>query len=142
MSNKSNATDEIVSQFFGAIRILKHKLDLTSPIFHLPIAQLETLRFIGEKKQVSMKEVADCLAITPPSVTVLINNLVTLGFIQRQSQKNDRRTIHLLLTKKGADAMDKSMEQRCKIFKKLLGKLNSREQLQLVNILEKMNVNK
>ncbi len=136
---KKNKTDEIVSEFFSAFRALKHKLDLSSPLFHLPIAQMETLRFLAEKKHVLMKELADFLAITPPSVTVLVNNLVFLEFAQRHSDTTDRRTVRLSLTKKGRDILDKATKQRCQVFKRLLSRINPQEQIKLLRILKKMN---
>ena len=60
-----NSTEKIVSLFFSVSRSLKHKLDLSSPFFQLPLAHTETLRLISEQKRVPMKQVADFLAIRP-----------------------------------------------------------------------------
>lgn len=135
---KNNKTDEIASLFFSAFRALKQKTDLNNPLYNLPMAHVETLRFIEEKKQSTMKEVADFLAITPPSATVLINNLVVAGFITRKSSSSDRRTVHLQLTKKGDGVLQKGIKQRCGIFKHLLDNLSVREQLDFLKILKKM----
>lgn len=135
---QTNPAEKIVSLFFSVSRNIKHKLDLSSPFFQLPLAHTETLRLINEKKQVSMKQVADFLAITPPSATVLINHLAKSGYLQRSSDKNDRRTVYLTLTKKGEAVMQKMILDRCKIFKKLLSKANAKEQLELLNILTKL----
>jgi len=136
---QKNSTDEIVSRFFSASRALKHKLDSASPIFQLPTAQVETLRLIAEKKQILMKEAADFLSITPPSATVLVNKLVGLGLVERRSDKNDRRTVHLTLTSKGSRAVEKAILERCQIFKKLLGKLTKQQQMQFLIILKQMS---
>ena len=138
---KNNAPDEIMSLFFSSFRSLKQKLDMGNPIYHLPFAQVETLRFIGEKKQATMKETSDLLAITPPSTTVLVGNLVKLGFVLRTSDKKDRRNVHLRLTKKGGEILQKTINQRCKVFTKLLGNLSPKEQLEFINILKKMASN-
>jgi DNA-binding MarR family transcriptional regulator len=135
---KENTTDEIVSTFFNTFRVFKQKLDMRNPIYNMPLAHMEALRFIDEKKQVLMKEVADFLAITPPSATVLINNLVSSGFVQRGSSKNDRRTVHLSLTKKGAEVLQKGIKDRCVKFKKLLINLNQKEKSQFLHILKIM----
>ena len=85
-----------------------------------------------------MKEVASFLAITPPSATALINNLVGAGYVQRYLDKNDRRIVHLSLTGKGWLVLQKGVKERCKDLKKLIGNLSGTEQLQLLNILKKM----
>jgi len=135
---RDNSTDQIVSAFFNTFRVFKQQLDLNNPIFHLPLAQMEALRFIGEKKKVLMKEVADFLAITPPSATVLVNNLVSLGFVERGFDKNDRRTIRLSLTKKGSLILQKSIKERCKKLTKLLNNLSKKQQVELLDILQTM----
>ena len=135
---KDNPTDKIVSAFFNTFRVFKQKLDLKNPLFHLPLAQMEALRFIGEKNKAQMKAVADFLAITPPSATVLIGNLVSLGFIERSFDKKDRRTVHLSLTKKGSVILQKGIDERCQKLKRLLDNLSKKQQLELLNILQKM----
>jgi len=44
----------------------------------------------------------------------------------------------LTLTKKGETVMQKAVCDRCKIFKKLLGKITEKEQLELLKILTKL----
>src|SRR5579864_2961164 len=135
---KENTTDEIVSAFFNTFRVFKQKLDMSNPLYQMPLAHMEALRFIEENKQVLMKDVADFLAITPPSATVLINNLVALGYVQRGEDKNDRRIIRLSLTKKGVNVLQKSIKERCVKFKKLLKNLNKKDQMQFLHILKIM----
>src|SRR5579863_9419140 len=135
---KKQSPNEIVSALFSAFAMLKTRLTFKDPLFQMPLAQMETLRLIHENKKVVMKQVADFLAITPPSATVLVDNLAAAGYVQRNSDKNDRRTIHLSLTKKGSEVLQKGIKQRCKDLGKLLRNLSNKEQLELVNILQKM----
>ncbi len=139
---QKNTTEEIISLFFSTFRAFKHKLDLGSPMFQLPLAQTETLRLIAEKEKIPMKEIADFLAITPPSATAMINNLFRLGYIERSSNKADRRAIYLSLTKKGLSVLQKGAKQRCAVFTKLLDNLDKREQVEFLKLLKKMSVNK
>ena len=135
---KKNSPDKIVSALFSAFAMLKTRLNFKDPLFQLPLAQMETLRLIHENKRVVMKQVADFLAITPPSATVLVDNLAQAGYVQRNSDKKDRRTIHLSLTAKGSAVLQKGIKQRCIDLKKLIRNLNNNEQLELINILQKM----
>lgn len=134
-----STSDRIINSFFTTFRLFKQKLDWANPLYHLPLAQMEALRFVDEQKKVLMKDLADFLAITPPSATSLVNSLAGYGYIERHFDKNDRRTVHLSLTKKGQNALSKSLQERCKKFKKLLGNLSSKEQTEFLKILEKMS---
>lgn len=136
---QNNITQDILNYFYSTIRSFKHKLDYSNPIFHLPIAQMEALRIIGEKKKILMKEVADLMSVTPPSATSLINSLSEQGLVERSSDKNDRRTVHLTLTKHGADILQKGIKERCGQLQKLLKNLSLKEQKTLLNILQKMS---
>ena len=132
---------EIIHSFFGAFRAIKSQGNFASPLFQMPLAQMETLRFIGEREPVSMKEVADFLAITPPSATVMVNNLVDLGYAERSLGVKDRRVISLMLTKKGRQVLSRAVTERCRKMQKLLGRLNGKEQALLLNLLKKMSNN-
>lgn len=136
---QNNPTEKIMTLIFSASRNLKQKLVLKSPLYQLPLAHTETLRLINDKKQVSMKEVAGFLAITPPSATALVNHLVKVGYAQRIADKLDRRSVHLQLTTKGKEILLKSQAEHCKIFTNLLKKLDTKEHLELLNILTKLN---
>jgi MarR family 2-MHQ and catechol resistance regulon transcriptional repressor len=135
---RNNIPDQTVSLFFSASRALKHKLGLDNPLSRLPMAQMEALRFVRERVSAQMKQVAEFLDITPPSATALINHLAQSGLVKRTFDRKDRRTIHLTLTKKGRAVLDKGIKQRCKIFKLMLGNLNTKEQSEFIRILKKM----
>src|SRR6185437_9167990 len=127
--SKKQSPDEIVSALFTAFTQLKNRMGFSGALYQLPLAQIETLRLIGESKQILMKEVANFLAITPPSATVLIDNLQKAGYVQRLTDKHDRRAIHLSLTKKGSAVLQKSIQQRCKDLQKMLSNLSQRDKL-------------
>jgi MarR family transcriptional regulator, organic hydroperoxide resistance regulator len=131
-------SEEISSLFFSKGRILRQKLQIICPLANLSPTQLEVMRFIDEKKQAAMKKVAEFLAITPPSATVLVEHLAKMNLISRNENKNDRRAVFLTLTPKGKKMLRLIIKNRHKRFKQLLLNLNHEEQLSLLNILRKM----
>ncbi len=137
MDQKTN-TQEIVGAFLAVFRELKKKLSYGNPLFHLPLAQMEALRFIHEKKQPAMKEISDHFGITPPSATALVNHLVNLGYVARITNGLDRRGIYTSLTGKGRSTLNKASKQHCQRLEKLLSKLNQKEKQQFLTILNKM----
>ncbi|MBI5530002.1 MAG: winged helix-turn-helix transcriptional regulator [Candidatus Doudnabacteria bacterium] len=137
MNLKKN-TEEIVGAFLAVFRELKKKLSYGNPLFHLPLAQMEALRFVHETKQPAMKEISDHFGITPPSATALINHLVNLGYVTRIANGKDRRGIRISLTAKGLNIFNKASKQHCQRLEKLLSKLSEKEKQEFLKILNKM----
>ena len=96
-----------------------------------------TLRYIQEKSPL-MKEVADFLGITPPSATSLVNNLSADGFISREADKNDRRIVRIVITKKGHAYLDKSKKIVSAPMRESLMNLSDKEQREFEKILKKI----
>ena len=69
--------------------------DLTQQQFHY-------LQVIVRMKNPTLTELADELGLTKPTVTVLVNKLVEKGYVTRVKSDEDRRSIHLIINKKGA----------------------------------------
>ncbi len=61
------------------------------------------LHLLYAKESVTMKEIADFIHKTKPTVTVLINKLEKLGFVYRQKSELDSRIVYIKLTQKGEE---------------------------------------
>ena len=59
-----------------------------------------------EKPAISVSEISNLLQITPAGVTHLINPLEEKGFVQRLSDRSDRRIVRVGLTAKGTKTAD------------------------------------
>ncbi len=97
--------------------------------------QSETLRFIDEHGTPSMREIAEYLKITPPSVTVHVTALVEEGILERVADGEDRRVIRLRLSKKGKSILEKNMQLKSKAFSKIISHLSKKEIQELTRIL-------
>lgn len=100
--------------------------------------KLMVLKFLGQESPPSMKEVAAVLQITMPSVTVLVEDLVKLGLVNRIPDNKDRRMIRLELTLKGKKTLVLEMQKMEKQMRQYLQVLSAKEQEQLANIIDKM----
>ena len=100
-----------------------------------PISQIDTLAYIAEKENPSMKEIADYLKITPPSATAIIETLQKKGLITRVSGEKDRRTIRVALTPKAWKFFKSIHKRKFAIFTKMLSKLNETEKKQFIKII-------
>ncbi len=104
----------------------------------LTFMQINALLCVREKKNLLTGDLAEFLAITPPSVTVLAEGLVKQGLLKRKSDVRDRRTHRLEITAIGEKLLDKRFKLISKGLNKTLGVLNSSERHELDRLLEKI----
>ena len=69
-----------------------------------------------QNDKMTMKEIADKINRTRPTVTVLVDKLEKLGYLQRKISQKDSRYTYIVLTKKGKDFKP--------VFEKISNKLN------------------
>ncbi len=106
----------------------------------LTISQIEILNFIGLTSKKTMRDIASYLKITPPSVTTIIEEMENKGLVKRINDKVDRRVIFITLTVKTRKTFASICKQKELIFKKMISKLNKKDQKileRIINILIK-----
>jgi len=131
----SKQTDDLINLLFTVVKTVKEKFRQDG-VKGITFGQIKTLHFIEEKNNPTMKELADELTITPPSVTALIDPFVLHGLVRRLYGQDDRRIVRLALTAKGKTYLAehyKSMEQKTE---KLVSNLNRQQINNFKEILE------
>jgi len=140
MIKKGQNAEELIPLILGAVRALhshlkkNHGLDFSriSPL------KIQTLGFIKKQKNPLMKEVADFLAVTPPSATSLIESLAKDKLIIRRFDPKDRRVVHLKITDKGNHILNKGFKEMVCHMKEVFTCLTEEERKQLVGIYRKI----
>lgn len=137
-----DVSNRLVSLLFSISRSLRKKSKICVPNDPvISMAHVETMRFISENVNTTMKEVADYLGVAPPTATTIINNLVKMGLISRSEDENDRRVVHISVSETGK----KLIAERSLIVKETLNKtlevLDDEEKKSLIKILEKISLN-
>lgn len=56
-----------------------------------------------QNNKMTMKDIADTIHRTRPTVTVLVDKLEKLGYLKREISQEDNRYTYIVLTKKGQD---------------------------------------
>ncbi len=135
---KSNV-DHLVSLIFATKRLIMENIKDSEKIDPFSFLRLEVLRFIKEKVNPTMKDIANYLCITPPSATSLINALVKKGLVRRVRDKKDRRMIRLEVTDKGEKHLKKEFERITRKIKKIYTRLSDKEIKELIKILKKFS---
>ncbi len=91
-------------RFGNALQLIRKRLlsnftelsgqGLTPPQFHI-------LMIIHEKGPFKVTALAELMGVKPSAITVMIDKLVSMGFVERKDQENDRRVVLLSITKEG-----------------------------------------
>ena len=63
----------------------------------------EILVCLYQYNKMTMKDIADKIHKTRPTVTVLVDKLEKLGYVKREVSSEDSRYTYIILTKKGED---------------------------------------
>jgi MarR family transcriptional regulator for hemolysin len=67
----------------------------------LSVPQFRTLSFVNRRKGPSLSEAAEHIGLTLPSMSALVDGLVTRGYVTRKTHPDDRRRMNLVLTERG-----------------------------------------
>jgi DNA-binding MarR family transcriptional regulator len=81
-------------------RLARHVEHALDPL-ELSLPQYRVLSLLGDGSSAS-SALAGRLAVSPPSVTAVVDGLVTRGLVERQADAADRRRLTLQLTPDGA----------------------------------------
>lgn len=107
----------------------------------LSLSHFEILIYIMHRGEVTMKDIATWLHITPPSASNLIDVLVKKKLVTRIGSDKDRRTVHIILNKEAHKLIGSIHKKKMTIFKKMLSKLSKEDQINLIRILDKCTTN-
>lgn len=78
--------------------------------FGLTVQQMGILNTIYAIPNITLKEISERLSVPKSTVSVNVDELVNLEFIERKQSDEDRREIKLKVTNQGQEASKKSIE--------------------------------
>lgn len=105
--------------------------DLTPSAFDV----LATLRRSAPPEGLTLGELAGLMAVTPPAVTKRVDGLERRGWVTRQADTRDRRTVRAALTPQGREAVDELLAAHVAHEEALLGHLTPAERATLRTLL-------
>ncbi|MGK2849209.1 MAG: MarR family winged helix-turn-helix transcriptional regulator [Minisyncoccota bacterium] len=141
MEQQQNNAEKILSLLFAIGRTVRQESSAYDITTHqrLSFVQLETLKFIHEHQKSLMKDVAEYLAIAPPSLTPLIDSLVMRHLLERSVSVADRRATCLMLTEDGRETLQTFLKKKMEKMEKIFQKLSGEEQEIFIKILQKLS---
>ena len=131
--------EKLLSAIFNVGRLIREKIQASSSLADFTQAEMEILKFLQGKKDITMREIADYMHIKPSSATPLINNLVKKGNLKRVQKNSDRRVVRIEITKKGLKSLQKKYKNIHKTVKHVFEGLNSKDKKALIKIFNKIS---
>ncbi len=100
-------------------------------------SHMRAMHMLASVPALPMKDLAEQLGLTPPSVTALTRRLVQTGLVQRQPHHDDSRVALLSLTDDGRALLHDLYRAQLARMERLLEGLSPDEQLLLLGLLER-----
>ena len=127
MLNVLRTSDEFQNRFGRLFR----EFDLTA-------SQYNVLRILrGEGKPLPSLEIADRMIQVVPAITGLIDRLEKAELVSRSRCKQDRRVVHVEITKKALKILNAMDEPVADLHRSLIGHLTRKELKELIRLLAK-----
>jgi DNA-binding MarR family transcriptional regulator len=83
--------------------------------------QMNLMRVLQQHPGQNVGDVARFMNVSYPAATKTIDKLVRLGFVKRREDSLDRRIAHLHLTPSGKKAVEKYLQHKSEMVRKVLG---------------------
>lgn len=92
------------------------KIDEYLKTYELVRSHAAILRLLKLNKQLAMGDLSERLQVTKPNITLLIDKLERLGYVERASTPHDRRVIMIKLSRAGDEFVETYMKRLYEFF--------------------------
>ncbi len=132
----------IIGRFAEAMRQLARGLHASDAGclagFDLTIQQFVVLQVVNHYSAPKMTDLAAELNVTLGNVTSLVDRLIKLRYLKRQTDPADRRVVRVSFTAQGRALVKRAEEKRKSALELMLGHLSGSDRRQLLRITEKL----
>ncbi len=135
----SDNVNRLINLFFMTNRSLHQHLQKAKFVKTFSLLQFIAMRTVEDEKEISMKDVARILSITPASATSLVNGLVRRNALERTSDRSDRRIIRLRITASGRKALQAAEGVAKGELKRVFSQLSYRDRNGMIAVLGKLS---
>lgn len=117
---------------------LDRKTSSIAAEYGLTFSQFMVLEALYSKGDMTVGEVRESILSSVGTISLIVNNLVKLDYIERKADKKDRRVSILHLTKAGHDVISKIVPRNIEMIEEAFSVLDSEEKQNLLYLLKKM----
>lgn len=133
--------NEVLVDTFNNILKVEEDLLKHSANIDLSINEMHLIESVGKNKNngKTISDLAQCLKITLPSVTIAINKLVKKGYVKKEKSNADGRMVFVRLTDKGR-RIDKIHHYfHLKMVNEISNEMTDHEKEVLIHGMKKLN---
>lgn len=154
MNNRNKTVEEYVDQMIreqetGSFQILFHQVMHLTKVYtskllkdtDLHPSQVGILFLIQKQGELSQKELATYMNVTPPSMTVAIQKLEKNEYVTRKADENDQRIMRLRLAPKGVHTLERIQGLSNQVESVLFQNMSIEEQIILRRLLMQVKSN-
>ncbi len=116
------------------IQFLNHNLEELK----LTSAQGMVINSLGEENNVMFNHLGEKLNLTSATLTGIVDRLEKSGFVKRQPNPEDRRSVLVALTETGKDILPKTQSIIVSANKKFLNDLSVEEEIMIRGLLNRI----
>ena len=133
--------DSIGHQLFGLVTLIKREVEARMAKYDLTDAQWKPLWMLKVGRASTAIELAREMDIDAGAITRMVDRLEAKGLIERLRSDEDRRVVHLSLTKAGESAAEKVPHVLAAVNNDLLRGFSEAEWKQLRKLLARLAAN-
>lgn len=100
--------------------------------------QLAVVKMLEPVGKLSLSELSDRIRARNSTVTGIIDRMEREGLVERQRSEEDRRVVHIVLTRQGQKLASEIPVEPVQIFRQVLSELSSRDASDLKRILTRL----
>ncbi len=130
-SSVEECAREILDDVPLAMRTIRAQLRKNGAI-EISIPQFRTLVFINRRSGASLSDAADHLGLMLPSMSAMVDGLVSRNLVNRRTDSQDRRRMTLTLTERGRTTLQRARESTLAYLGGLLQNMSAADRAVLV----------
>jgi DNA-binding MarR family transcriptional regulator len=104
----------------------------------LKVVEFSILTLVASNPQVNQKRIGQALDISPPNMAVMLDRLVERGWVERVRSTQDRRAMHIHLTRSGTELVGRAEKIAATMENAALRSLSAAERALLIELLLKV----
>ncbi len=124
---------------FNGVNKLEQNAIKNGRLKNLTITEVHIIEAIGDEAKQSMSQIAAKLGVAVATLTTAVDKLVAKGYVDRNRSAEDRRIVHVALTRTGHIALRMHRLYHARIIKAALEGVDDESRRLLLDMLGRLN---
>src|SRR5487761_2766839 len=136
-SRPTQTVEDVIDAVLSASRVLVAVAarSLSDVAEEVTLTQYRTLIVLASRGPQNLAGLAEAVGVTPATATRMCDRLIKKDLVTRSAEPDDRRHVHLALTKKGLSLVTAVTERRRREIEKIVEAISPKERTVLIEAL-------